>query len=94
MVGINSCNGCPTIIGEAIIIPKIKSLIHYGATHVHLTYCLLKLCPFKNKYIKTIKDNFPKINLILGSHEPHQTDKELKCEIVNMLTERKKCMIP
>ena len=40
------------------------------------------------------KDNFPKINLILGSHEPHQTDKELKCEIVNMLTERKKCMIP
>jgi predicted metal-binding protein len=94
LVGIISCNGCPTVVGEAIILPKIESLIHYGATHVHLSYCMMVLCPFIRKYIKIIRDNFPKINLILGTHEPHQTDDKFRCDVGLMLEERRKTIIP
>lgn len=94
LVDISSCNGCPTVVGEATILSKIESLLHYGTTNIHLTYCMLTLCPFKNKYIKMIRDSFPKINLILGTHEPHQTDDEFKCGIKQMLKERRKNIIP
>ncbi|MCK4835045.1 MAG: CGGC domain-containing protein [Candidatus Aminicenantes bacterium] len=94
LVGIISCNGCPTIKGAATILPKIETLIHYGANHVHLSYCMLVLCPFVKKYIKVIKDNFPEINLILGTHEPHQTDDKFRCDVAAMLKERRKTIIP
>lgn len=94
LVGIISCNGCPTVIGASIILPKIESLIHYGMNHVHLSYCMLVLCPFVKKYIKVIKDNFPEINLILGTHEPHQTDDKFRCDVGAMLKERRKTIIP
>lgn len=94
LVGIISCNGCPTVVGEAIILPKIESLIHYGATHIHLSYCMKVMCPFVRKYIKIIRDNFPEINLILGTHESHQTDDKFKCDVGLMLKERRKTIIP
>jgi predicted metal-binding protein len=94
LVGIISCNGCPTITGEEIILPKIKSMIHYGATHIHLSYCMTAVCPFVKKYFKVIRDNFPDINVILGTHESHQTDDKFRCDVGSMLKERKKTIIP
>ena len=94
LIGISSCNGCPTILGESVILPKIESLVHYGATNIHISYCLLKICPFKNKYIKAIKENFPTLKIILGSHEPHQSDEAFKCGIAAMLKDRRKGIIP
>jgi len=94
LTGICSCNGCPTISGEEIILPKIESLLHYGATHIHLSYCLTTICPFKNKYIAAIRKNFKGINLIAGTHEPHQTDEQFRCDVMKMLKERRKTIIP
>lgn len=94
LVGIISCNGCPTLVGEVTILPKVKSFVHYGANAVHLSYCMLVLCPFVKKYAKVIKDNFPEIELVLGTHEPHQTNDEFKSDIANMLQERRTSIIP
>ena len=94
LVGISSCNGCPTVVGESVIIPKVESLVHYGADYIHLSYCMMVLCPFKNKYIKIIKKHFPKINLVPGTHKPHQTDDEFRCEIEKMLKNRRSTIIP
>ena len=94
LVGISSCNGCPTIGGAKTILPKIETLIKYGANHIHLSYCMITLCPFVKKYIKVIKENSPKLNLIEGTHEPHQTDDKFRCDIAEMLQERRKTIIP
>lgn len=94
LVGINSCNGCPTVKGESSILSKIESLKHYGATHIHLSYCMLVLCPFVNRYIKVIHNNYPEIMLIPGTHEPHQSDEKFRCDINEMLKEKHKTVIP
>jgi len=66
-------------INQFIGLLWIKSFIHYGANAVHLSYCMLVLCPFVKKYTKVIKEEFPEIELVLGTHEPHQTNDEFKC---------------
>jgi predicted metal-binding protein len=94
ITGINSCNGCPTLKGEESILPKIESLIHYGATHIHLSYCMTVVCPFLKKYIKVISDKYSEISLIQGTHEPHQSNEEFRCEIKEKLNQRRSTMIP
>ena len=94
LVGINSCNGCPTIAGVETILPKIESLIFYGATHIHLSYCMLVLCPFVKKYMKVINDKFTKIELITGTHKASQTNKKFKEEMQVFLNNRHKIIIP
>lgn len=94
LVGIISCNGCPTIKGEEIILPKIEALVHCGADRIHLTYCLMVLCPFVKKYLKVIKERFPSLSLVVGTHEPHQTDDKFRYDVARMLKKRRKTLIP
>ena len=37
LVGVISCNGCPTLKGEEVILPKAEAMLHYGANRIHLT---------------------------------------------------------
>jgi predicted metal-binding protein len=94
LVGLNACNGCPTISGSETIFSKIESLIHYGADHIHLSYCMLVLCPFVKKYIHGIKAKYPEIHLIAGTHEPHQSNSRFRCDVEAMLKQRRKTLIP
>jgi len=94
LIGVISCNGCPTIKGEEVILPKVEALLHYGAGRIHLTYCLMTLCPFVKRYIKVIKAKFPSLDLIEGTHAPHQTDGQFRCGVAAMLKERRKTIIP
>jgi predicted metal-binding protein len=94
LVGVISCNGCPTIKGEEVILPKVEALLHYGANRIHLTYCMSTLCPFARKYINVIKAKFPSLDVIEGTHEPHQTDDQFRREVAAMLKERRKTLIP
>lgn len=94
LVGVISCNGCPTVNGEEIVLPKIEALLHYGANRIHLTYCMMTLCQFVKKYITVIKAKFPSLVLIEGTHEPHQTDDQFRCGVAAMLKERRKTIIP
>lgn len=94
LVGVISCNGCPTLKGEDIILPKIEALRHYGANWIHLTYCMMVICPFVRKYVKVIKAKFPSLDLIEGTHEHHQTDSEFRCGVAAMLEKRRRTLIP
>lgn len=94
LVGTISCNGCPTGSGGDAILPRVAGLLHYGMTHLHLSYCMLALCPFVKRYIKTIKTVYPELEVVLGTHEPHQTDNEFREQVGRQLTERHRTIIP
>jgi predicted metal-binding protein len=94
LIGTISCNGCPTRTGANVILPRIEGLLHYGMTHLHLSYCMLVLCPFVKKYEKLIKAKFTDLKVVMGTHEPHQTEDEFRSQIELRLTERQKAIIP
>jgi predicted metal-binding protein len=94
LVGTASCNGCPTRAASATILPKVEGLTFYGAQRIHLSYCMMVLCPFVKQYIKAIENHFPDLEVIQGSHEPHQTDEQFRKEVEEKLGERHKTIIP
>ncbi|MHC4945948.1 MAG: CGGC domain-containing protein [Planctomycetota bacterium] len=94
LVGISSCNGCPTVAGPETISARAESLIHYGARRIHISYCMLVLCPFIRKYLSILNETFPGIEFIRGTHEPHRTNDRFRCDIKEMLKERRKVIIP
>ncbi|UCC44409.1 MAG: CGGC domain-containing protein [Candidatus Zixiibacteriota bacterium] len=94
LVGTISCNGCPTSTGYDVILPRVAGLVHYGMTHLHLSYCMVVLCPFANKYAKAIKAGYPGLEVVMGTHEPHQSDDEFRKQIRNQLAERHTAIIP
>lgn len=94
LIGTISCNGCPTRTGKYVILPRIEGLLHYGMTHLHLSYCMLVLCPFVKKYEKEIRVKFPDLKVVLGTHEPHYTDDKFRDQIELQLAERRQALIP
>jgi len=70
LVGIISCAGCPTIGAPEKILKRVKSLASLRADVIHLSYCMTAVCPFIHKYIKVIKEAFPKIEIVEGTHKP------------------------
>jgi len=70
LVGIISCAGCPTIGAPEKILKRVKSLASLKADVIHLSYCMTAVCPFINKYIKVIKEAYPKMEIVEGTHKP------------------------
>jgi predicted metal-binding protein len=68
LVGLISCAGCPTALSVDKLDGRVKSLVAAGANVIHLSSCLIAVCPFKNKYVKFINDNYPQIDVVLGTH--------------------------
>ncbi len=94
LVGTISCSGCPTGFGEDAILARVAGLVHYGMTHLHLSYCMVVLCPFAKKYAKAIKAGYPDLEVVMGTHEPHQTDDEFREQIRKQLAERHRAIVP
>ncbi|MBW1650777.1 MAG: CGGC domain-containing protein [Deltaproteobacteria bacterium] len=78
LVGIINCAGCPTIAYPEKILKKVDSLMYFGATSIHFTYCMTALCPFLKKYQRVIKKKYPDIQLIEGTHETSITEAEFR----------------
>ncbi|MCF6245731.1 MAG: CGGC domain-containing protein [Desulfobacula sp.] len=68
LTGIISCAGCPTLNAPAKILKRVKSLAGYKIDVLHFSFCLKHGCPFKNKYEKIIKEAFPELKIVHGSH--------------------------
>ena len=45
LVGIIHCGGCPTAVGADRIWQKVQALVDYGIDALHLTSCLVQICP-------------------------------------------------
>ena len=70
LVGLVHCAGCPTNIGPSKILKRIRSLTEYKIDALHFSYCMTSLCPFLNKYEKAIKDAYPDLKIVRGTHQP------------------------
>jgi len=70
LVGIISCAGCPTIGAPEKILRRVKSLASLKVDVINLSYCMTAVCPFINKYIKVIKEAYPKTEIVEGTHKP------------------------
>jgi predicted metal-binding protein len=70
LIGIISCAGCPTIAAPEKILRRVQAIAAFRIDALHLSYCMVALCPFVKKYQALIKTVFPDINIIMGTHQP------------------------
>jgi predicted metal-binding protein len=70
LVGIINCAGCPTIAAPEKILKRVRAVAEFNIEALHLSFCMTALCPFIHKYVDLIKEAFPGINLVMGTHKP------------------------
>ena len=70
LVGFTTCAGCPTVLAPKKILTKIKPLVELAqAQAIHISTCMVSLCPFVKKYESIIKDKYPDIEIVRGTDE-------------------------
>jgi len=74
LVGIIHCGGCPTAFGTDRIWQKVKALVEYGIDSLHLTSCLVHICPFKGEFLETIYKEYPELKVVEGTHLFHDLE--------------------
>jgi predicted metal-binding protein len=87
LAGIINCGGCPTAVGSDRIWQKVQALVDYGVTAIHLSSCLVQLCPFKDDFKKTIQTDYPDIKVVEGTHFFHDEDA-FKTGVKELLSQR------
>lgn len=89
LIGIINCAGCPTLAAPEKILKRVRAVADYRLDALHLSYCLVTLCPFVKKYSELIKEAFPDIILVMGTHQPADRPrflrgvKELLCQTLS-----------
>jgi predicted metal-binding protein len=68
LAGIINCAGCSTLVAPEKLLKRIRSLTELKPDAIHLSTCMINLCPFKNKYYKMLTENFPQIQFVKGTH--------------------------
>jgi predicted metal-binding protein len=93
LAGIINCAGCPTAVAPEKILDRVRSLTVLGLDAIHLSSCMMSLCPFKNKYKKLLQQTFPEIEVVEGTHvEPPEVVKMFIDGMKEMLTQPKVTM--
>lgn len=86
LIGIINCAGCPTLAAPEKILRRVRAVAAYRLDALHLSFCMVNLCPFIKSYAALIKREFPDINIVMGTHQPTDRDrfqrgvKELLCQ--------------
>lgn len=93
LVGIINCAGCPTLAGPEKLLNRIRALVEFRIDAIHLTYCMGALCPFKNKYVAMLKEHFPQIEIVVGTHEAHITNEQFRQEVKEVLCQPRESMV-
>ncbi len=85
LVGIINCSGCPTVSAHQKIMRRVRSIADLRVDAIHFSFCMTALCPFKQKYEEVIKEAYPEIKIVMGTHTPadptafRQEVKDLLC---------------
>ena len=69
LVGIINCSGCPTLAAPDKFLGRVRALVEAGAEAIHLSSCVMLLCPYRDKYKTLLEKNFPETKIITGSHD-------------------------
>ncbi len=95
LAGIINCSGCPTAVVPEKLLGRVRSLTELGVDAIHLASCMLALCPFKNKYLKILKERFPGIEFVEGTHQeiPGVTPEMFIDAVKGMLTQPRQTMV-
>jgi predicted metal-binding protein len=68
LVGIINCAGCPTAVAPEKVLNRVRSLSVLGVDAIHISSCIMAICPFKNKYADMLRKEFPGIEIVEGTH--------------------------
>ncbi|MCG8614899.1 MAG: CGGC domain-containing protein [Desulfobacterales bacterium] len=77
LAGIINCAGCPTAVAPEKLLARVRSLTVLGVDAIHLSACVMGLCPFKNKYISLLEKAFPEIDIVRGTHDAPEGEAEM-----------------
>lgn len=92
LIGIINCPGCPTLTGTDKLLQRIKALTEFKLDSIHLSYCMMALCPFRAKYQEALEKNFPAINIVPGTHQEHITHEEFRTRVAKLFNQPAKSM--
>jgi predicted metal-binding protein len=93
LVGIISCPGCPTLTGPDKLLQRIRALTEFHVDVIHFSNCVKAFCPFREMYRSTLAKEFPKIRLVIGTHQEHITDEEFRRRVKRLFAQPRKTMV-
>jgi len=85
LIGIINCAGCPTAAAPEKILKRVRAVADFRIEALHLSFCMVALCPFINLYSQVIKEAYPELQIVMGTHRPRDKErfrrgvKELLC---------------
>jgi len=88
LIGIINCAGCPTLAAPEKILSRVRALAEYRLDALHLSYCMTALCPFITKYQRIIREAYPDLAVVVGTHKPIDVEefrrgvRELLCPTI------------
>ncbi len=86
IVGFGTCAGCPTLYAFEKILIKVKPLVEISkADTIHFSSCMVKLCPFVQKYKSVINEKYPHVEVVMGTDESTSLDT-MKIMLKSILT--------
>lgn len=92
LVGLISCPGCPTAVGPQKLLQRVRALTEFHLDAIHLSYCLLALCPFREKYLAALRESFPFITVVDGTHQPHITHALFRDHVRDLFSQPRSTM--
>ncbi len=74
-------------MGTDRIWQKVQALVDYGIDSIHLSSCLVQLCPFKDAFLETIRKEYPDLKVVEGTH-PFHDEEAFKTGVKELLSQR------
>jgi len=93
LIGIINCPGCPTLTGPDKLLQRIRALTDFRVDAIHFSYCVKSLCPFKEQYLKALKEAFPAVNIVIGTHREHITFEEFRGRVKKLFCQPRMTMV-
>lgn len=93
LTGIINCPGCPTLTGPDKLLQRVRALTEFGVDTIHLAFCVKALCPFREKYKTALEEAFPKVRVVVGTHEEHVTPEEFRRRVKRLFCQPRLTMV-
>jgi len=92
LIGMINCAGCPTVQAPEKILRKVRALVEMNVDAIHLTLCMVSLCPFVRKYVEVIEEAYPMVSVVYGTHDPRVSLETFKEEVKELVCSPRKSM--
>lgn len=73
LAGLVNCPGCPTQIAPERLINQMENLAEFQVDAIYFSNCMNTFCVSRYGYQSLIRRNYPEIEVVLGTGNPHIT---------------------